>query len=385
MTNMKVLFIISDANLNGGTELLAFNLLHELNKNGIECNLLSINTYTGNDPDVISLSHTATRGYCMLFNSPVDKLSGHIFSDIFLRTQIHKIVSDGRFDWIVNHTYDLCTAIPKHCGVRTVQVFNWSITGYERSVIHNIRQKSKFNAFLSYICFQLQLRRWHKSIPYFDRLVTLTDSAHKEIEAIAMHIMDNRILTIPNPLMANNPVKKVSSLHNGNAVFVGRLSHEKGVMRLMRIWRQVHSELSHYNLKVYGTGACLDEMLDFVRNSGDIGVMFMGFCPDKEQIYKDADLLLMTSDREGFGMVLTEAMYYGVPCIAFDCPVSPKEIIADAGVTVTCYDENQYAQEVIHLLSDEERLKNLQLKAIRRAQDFYISTIMTQWKAIFNC
>ena len=145
---MKVLFIISDANLKGGTELFAFNLLHELNRNGIECKLLSINIYIGNDPNVISLSHTTTRKYCMLFNSPIDKLSGHIFSDRFLRKQVQKIASDGRFDWIVNHTYDLCAAIPKCSSIKTAQVFNWSIAGYEKTIIHNVRQKGKFNAFL---------------------------------------------------------------------------------------------------------------------------------------------------------------------------------------------------------------------------------------------
>lgn len=381
---MKILFIISDANLKGGTELLAFNLLHELNRNGIACKLLSINIYIGNDPNVMSLSHIAAKKYCMLFNSSIDKLSGHIFSDTFLRKQIHKIASDGGFDWIVNHTYDLCAAIPQYGGIKTAQVFNWSIVGYEKTIIHNIRQKGKFNAFLSYVGFQLLRSRWHKAIPCFDRLVTLTEKAHKEIETIARHTKEEQILTIPNPLIANHPSKKVSSLHNRNVVFVGRLSHEKGVMKLMRIWRHVHSKLSNYNLKVYGTGVCMDEMLKFARDSGDIGVLFLGFCADKEKIYRDADLLLMTSESEGFGMVLIEAMYYGVPCVAFDCPVSPKEIISGAGVTVTCYDENQYAQEVVNLLSDEKRMKDLQLKAVRRAQDFYISKIITRWKTMLN-
>lgn len=76
----------------------------------------------------------------------------------------------------------------------------------------------------------------------------------------------------------------------------------------------------------------------------------MGYCDNKEQIYKNADLLLMTSSTEGFGLVIIEAMYYGVPCIAFDCPVSPKEVIADSGITIPCFDEDAYAQKLLRSL-----------------------------------
>ena len=92
----------------------------------------------------------------------------------------------------------------------------------------------------------------------------------------------------------------------------------------------------------------------------------------------------MTSDTEGFGMVLIEAMYYGVPCVSFDCPISPKEIIADAGVTVPCFDEVAYANNVVELLKNKKLLNEFQHKSIERAKDFYIDKVIDMWIKMFN-
>ncbi|MES0389760.1 glycosyltransferase, partial [Proteus mirabilis] len=46
-----------------------------------------------------------------------------------------------------------------------------------------------------------------------------------------------------------------------------------------------------------------------------------------DNIYKNAYALILTSKIEGFGMVLIEAISKGVPCVAYDCPNGPRNII----------------------------------------------------------
>ena len=212
----------------------------------------------------------------------------------------------------------------------------------------------------------------------------MSNSATNEIKSLNKYVDDAQISIIPNPLTKTADSETISPLTNKNIVFVGRLSAEKGVMRLLHIWERVGKRLTEYTLSIYGDGPAKAEMKEYINKHCIDRVIFKGFCYDLDDIYTHADLLLMTSDTEGFGMVLIEAMYYGVPCISFDCPVAPKEIIAEAGITVPTFDEKAYANAVISLLADNPQLHTLQKKSIVRARSYYIDKVVQKWLALFN-
>lgn len=390
---MKVLFLISDANAHGGTEILAYNLLHELNAKGCGCWLMSRWGYEGKDSRVVAMPRGWQRVYNFVEKFPLNKLCGSCFSDWVLRRQVKKMAKRLGCDWVVSHTYDLIAAMPTK-GFKTAQVFNWSIKGYEeglrRSIKGNLKSKLKdwMRVLISRVAFEMISKRWHLALARMDKLVMLSSAAVQEMREYCPGVDYRRLIVIPDPIMAREPAKTVSSLRNKHIAFVGRLSHEKGVMRLLRIWGKVQEKLPEYTLDIYGDGHLRQAMLAEVEKVGGGGecrlnVVFRGFEKDLEKIYTGSDLLLMTSDTEGFGMVLIEAMYYGVPCVSFDCPVSPKEIIGAAGLTVPCFDEGAYAAEVVKLLDDETRLVACQHKAVARAKDFYIDTVTALWEREF--
>ncbi len=381
---MKVLFVVSDSTAHGGTEILTFNLMRELQNLGIDCYLISRYIYNGENSHVLNMTPTQFSRYQRLLNNPLNKLLGNKLSDNFLKKVIRKIAYKVQVDWIINHTYDLCSAIPTDGPWKTAQVFHWSVVGYEnnlKSVIHN---KSFIPRTLSMGLLKANIKKWHKSIPHFDNLICLTNSALAEIQNVFHLSAHNKIALIPDPLMQSQESTEVSSLNNKTIVYVGRLSHEKGVMRLLRIWKHLSPQLVDYTLTIYGDGYMQDEMKQFIKSNNLPRIELKGFSSDLKNIYTHADLCLMTSDTEGFGMVLIEAMYYGVPCISFDCPISPKEIIADAGLTVKCFDEIAYANVVVGLLKNKEKVKYLQQAAIDRAKDFYINKVTKLWQQMLN-
>lgn len=379
---MKILFIVSDANAYGGTEVLAFNILHALRKKGIDCYLFSQNPYHGSNPAVLSFIEKDYKRWLNISRNPLNKLLGNVWSDAYMRKKILEKAKEIGTDWIVNHTYDLCAAIPTKSGIRTAQILHWSVKGYEAEL------EAKYNTYLKKIYGLPMLKaltsRWHKALPTFDKIVPLTFSAEKELMGIVPCLSKDLFYIIPNPVMYEKESPCLSSLRNKNVVFVGRLSLEKGVIRLLNIWKKIESLLPDVSLSIYGDGYMEKEMRSFIKDHHLNSVKMMGYCDNKEQIYKNADLLLMTSSTEGFGLVIIEAMYYGVPCIAFDCPVSPKEVIADSGITIPCFDEDAYAQKVVEILKNTNTLQILQEKSIERAKSFYINKVAEQWINMFN-
>lgn len=379
---MQILYIVENANLRGGTEILTFNLMHALCADGIDCKILSIIPYTGDDDNVISLTEEEYNRWSAKADSIINKLTFYKSSDRVLECILRMKYEELKPQILVNQTYDLITALP--ININVAQVFNWSVRGYEESVIRNIHKKGLVGRILSFLTNAGLTKRRHAVLSRIPKLVTLTYAASDELKSLNPGVVDSQIVMIPDPLTVCEDCRQVSTLDNKNVVFVGRLSHEKGVMRLLRIWEKVSKQLPEYTLSIYGEGGAKAEMEQFLNESADNlnlkdSVKFMGFCNDLSEIYINADLLLMTSDTEGFGMVLIESMHYGVPCISFDCPISPKEIIADAGITVSCFDEEAYANEVILLLKDKERMKILKANAINRAKDFYIDRILDMW------
>ena len=143
-------------------------------------------------------------------------------------------------DWIVNHTYDLCAAIPTKSGIRTAQILHWSVKGYEAEL--KAKYNTPFKKMYGLPMLKALTYRWHKALPTFDKIVPLTFSAEKELVGIEPSLSKDLFCIIPNPVMYEKESPCLSSLRNKNVVFVGRLSFEKGVIRLLNIWKWIYGK-----------------------------------------------------------------------------------------------------------------------------------------------
>jgi glycosyltransferase involved in cell wall biosynthesis len=95
----------------------------------------------------------------------------------------------------------------------------------------------------------------------------------------------------------------------------------------------------------------------FVAEAGlDGAVTFKGPAADDElaEAYREADVLVVTSQHEGFGVPLIEAMSVGLPIVASPSGALP-EVVADAGVSVDTKDPWALAAAIAELLSDAPR------------------------------
>lgn len=114
-------------------------------------------------------------------------------------------------------------------------------------------------------------------------------------------------------------------------------------------------------------------------------VHFAGEMPDVERAYRAADVFVMPSTREAFGMVLIEAMASGLPVVATRIPSVTDEIVGDSGVLVPPSDAAAVAAALSTLLNDPRSRGDLGARARQRVSERYGMTVSAQrWASLYQ-
>lgn len=155
-------------------------------------------------------------------------------------------------------------------------------------------------------------------------------------------------------------------------LYVGRLSEEKGVFDLPKIFSAAKKNIPDIQLWIAGTGPA-DKQLKIVLPEAT----FLGWIDkiDLPALYGKADLLILPSRFDTFGCVVLEAMTCGLPVAAYNCK-GPKDIIEDQVSGYLIDNEEQMAQVIIthcHQASLQSAMRNA---AITRSQQFNATHIM---------
>jgi glycosyltransferase involved in cell wall biosynthesis len=112
-------------------------------------------------------------------------------------------------------------------------------------------------------------------------------------------------------------------------LFCGRLSMEKNLFHLVDAYHQLDHELK--SLIFVGDGDLRHSLQDYVRQLGADSVYFFGF-QNRGQIakyYAVSDLLVLPSVRETWGIVVNEAMCFGLPVIVSDQVGAGMDLVSD--------------------------------------------------------
>ena len=131
-------------------------------------------------------------------------------------------------------------------------------------------------------------------------------------------------------------------------------------------------------LLILGTGELAEATAAVARAEGIAEKVLMpGATFDPTPYYRSADLFVLSSDREGFGNVVIEALACGLPVVSTDCRSGPSEILENGryGRLVPVGDEIALAEAILESLSarhDRAALK-------RRAADFAPELIAEQY------
>lgn len=170
-------------------------------------------------------------------------------------------------------------------------------------------------------------------------------------------------------------------------IAVGRLHAQKGFDLLIQSWQLIAARHPDWQLVVYGHGGDLQKLQQQLEKAGLTSSMtFAGTTDNIYKEYQNSAFYVMSSRYEGWGLVLVEAMSCGLPCVSFDCPYGPSDIIRDGedGFLVENGNIQQLAEKIELLINNKELRERLGVRARLNAARFTSDNIMPQWTKLFE-
>lgn len=189
----------------------------------------------------------------------------------------------------------------------------------------------------------------------------------------------NKLVAINDPLTV--PIVQCEKQKN-IVVFIARLEATKRIDYLIQILKQVAPKYLNWEFRIYGDGSERKIIEQFIQDQSTPNIKYYGPTNNVPAVLQEAKILLMTSEYEGWGLVLTEAMANGTVPIAFDSYESIHDIIENGvnGILVPPFNIHEYCSNLSKLLDNNNIYQMFHNKVYSKAASFQISNdIGKQW------
>ncbi len=232
------------------------------------------------------------------------------------------------------------------------------------------------------------LRRW--TYPRAHAVVALTRATAHWLRT---HVPGSTVQVIPNAVTWPLPVQGavvVPPPRQGRrrVLAVGRLHPVKGFDRLIAAFARLARDCPQWDLVILGEGAERAALQAQIAAAGLAGrIALPGRVGNMADWYAQSDLYVLSSRVEGLSNTLLEAMAAGLPVLAVDCDVGPREIIRDGvnGRLVSPPDDPAaLAAAMAALMRDARQRETLAAQAQAVRARYAPAAILARWEALLS-
>ena len=335
----KVIFLVLNADDMGGIERATFSLSDVLKNKGYETKIYSLhkndNSFFCRD-DIIYLDSSK--------------------SDFF---KLYDFISESyKKDDIIISMYD-----------RISIMLNWI------SILQINKIKLVANQHADYFAHSILVRFLRKiSYSRCDAIIALTE---KDKSLYCDNINNKNIHNIGNILKIDDVNIKEFTNRSIDIIAVGRLDPIKRFEDVVSIFNT-----TQYKTEIYGSGHDLNRLLSLSYNDD----IFKGSTSNIYSKMADSKILLVTSIRESFSMVILEAMSMGCIVISYNCPTGPSELIKDGfnGFLIENGDVNAMKNKCIDVMENKIDVDSIRINAIKFANNYTPEVIANKWISILK-
>lgn len=161
------------------------------------------------------------------------------------------------------------------------------------------------------------------------------------------------------------------------ALTIGQFIYRKGFDILLKAWKNMEPDMQ---LLIVGGGDKAPEYEAYIKENNLRNVHILGFMPKTEllEYYKAADLFVLPTREDIWGLVINEAMALGLPVISSNRCIAAMELVEEGvnGHIVPVEDVNALHDKLYGLLSDEEQTEKMAAANVEKMQDNTMENIV---------
>ncbi|WP_291136270.1 glycosyltransferase [Flavobacterium sp. UBA7663] len=362
MKKKRIVILMSALN-GGGAEKVLIDYLRNLNYSKYEvtlCLVINEGVYLKDVPKEVSLGFLYAK--FALFPYRLEHwLSKFLGWNYFQKKRVEKHFKNQKFDVVISfmegiplkfHSYFLSKA-PKHLSWVHTDLFH---DHYSLSCFKDAASEQALYQKMNTIIFVSE-----ESKKQFERLYAISNK-----KEVIYNIIDKKnILSHLNEITPERQEDKI------NIIAVGRLEVQKRFDRLIDVAKLLKEHSCSFQIQIIGEGSLLGQ-LEHQITENDVAdcISLKGFVKSPYALMNESDIVVISSETEGFSLVVAEALCLG-KAIVSTATVGPMELLANGEYGIICdHTVTALFEALQSLINDSSKLEKYQKLALERSLIF---------------
>lgn len=225
-----------------------------------------------------------------------------------------------------------------------------------------------------------------------DLYMVLSPSFVEKFKSFTKISKVDKLLVLTNPVtIDSNDFQYSKTNKQKEIIYMGRIDYnQKRVYRVIDVWEKLEDKYPNWKLTIVGDGTERKQLEQQVKELNLKHIQFEGFQPPKAY-YERASILILTSEYEGFPLVLAECMSFGVIPVVYGSYSAVYDIIKHKinGMIVQPqngkFNKIEMVKQLSFLMNNDSLLDKMAKKAMQTSSENYsIETIYQSWEKIFK-
>lgn len=230
-----------------------------------------------------------------------------------------------------------------------------------------------------------EVERRRKYTKHADAVVVLT-SDNLDLYKKQFSYKDKKVFLIPNFVDFENKGNKYCE-SSKTITAVGRLHSQKRFDLLIESFTNVAKKHSDWKLEIYGDGNDKEQLENLIKeNKMEKNIFLMGNYKSIDDAYLNKSFMCVTSEFEGFGIMILEALNYNLPVVSFNCLSGPSDMVIDGfnGYLVETLQMNEMTDKINDLVENLNKRISFSENAKTISKKFEKEVVVGKWYNLFK-